>query len=56
MDLGLYVDASTSCGIGIIYRDRWDVWKSIEGWARHFRDIRSLEGVALKLLIYMLEE
>jgi len=56
MNLGLYVDASTSWGIGIIYGDRWDAWKTIEGWVGCFRDIGWLEGVTLELLIYMMEE
>jgi hypothetical protein len=50
------VDASTSWGISIIYGDRWDAWRSIEGWEGQFRDIGWLEGVALELLIYVLEE
>lgn len=56
LDLSLYVDASTSWGIGIIFGGKWDAWRLIEGWRGPSRDIGWLEGIALELLIYILEE
>jgi hypothetical protein len=54
-DLHLYVDASTSWGIGVAFGSRWDAWSLLPGWKGPFRDIGWLEGVALELLIYMIE-
>lgn len=56
-DLGLYVDASTSWGVGILIGDQWyalelgDMWKSRE---KRGHGICWLEAVALELLYYFL--
>jgi len=54
-DLGLYVDASTSWGIGIIIGDRWASFQLSPTWKVPGRDICWLETLAIELLIYFLE-
>ena len=56
IDLGLFVDASTSWGIGIMFAGKWDAWRLLPNWSGPSRDIGWLEGVALELLIYLAEE
>jgi len=55
-DLGLYVDASTSWGIGIVVGDEWASFQLSPSWKIHGRDICWLETIAIELLIYFLEE
>ncbi|KAK7016026.1 reverse transcriptase ribonuclease h, partial [Favolaschia claudopus] len=55
-DLGLFVDASTDWGIGILLRKRWDAWQGIGAWKGGSRHIGWLETVALELIIYAIEE
>jgi hypothetical protein len=52
----LYVDASTSWGIGVMGNRFWDAWQCNPGWRSKTCHIGWLEGVALKLLIYAIEE
>ncbi|KAF7303601.1 Reverse transcriptase/ribonuclease H [Mycena indigotica] len=54
-DLGIFVDASTSWGIGIWLDNRWAAWKGIGDWKSRSRHIGWLETVAVELLIYALE-
>jgi hypothetical protein len=54
-DLGLYVDASTSWGIGIIIGDEWAAFQLSPSWKIEGRDICWLETVAIELLICFLE-
>jgi hypothetical protein len=54
LDCNIYIDASTSWGIGLIFTQQWDAWKLKPNWKGPCRDIEWLEGVALKLLIYLL--
>ena len=54
-DLGLYVDASTSWGIGIIIQGRWAAFRLHPDWKTQGRDICWLETLALELLIYFLD-
>ena len=54
-DLGLYVDASTSWGIGIIIGDRWASFQLSPSWKVPGRDICWLETLAIELLVYFLE-
>jgi hypothetical protein len=56
INLNLFVDASSSWGIGIIFGKKWDAWRTTPRWKGPCRDIGWLEGVALELLIYVLEE
>lgn len=53
MDLGISVDASTSWGIGLVWRDgeAWDAWKVRDGWRGPGRDIGWLEAIAVELAI-----
>jgi len=55
-DLGLYVDASTSWGIGIIIGDSWASFQLSPTWKVPGRDICWLETLAIELLIYFLEQ
>ena len=54
-DLGIYVDASTSWGIGIIIQGRWASFKLRPDWKTEGRDICWLETLVLELLFYFLE-
>lgn len=55
-DLHLYVDASTSWGIGIVIGDKWAAFRLTDTWKIPGRDICWLETVAIELLVYFLEE
>ena len=54
-DLGLYVDASTSWGIGVIIQGRWAAFKLHPDWKTEGRDICWLETLALEFLIHFLD-
>ena len=54
-DLGIYVDASTSWGIGIIIQNRWAAFKLQPNWKIEGRDICWLETIAIEFLFYILE-
>jgi hypothetical protein len=54
-DIGLFVDASTSWGIGIVIAGRWAAFKLREDWKIPGRDICWLETVAVEILVYILE-
>ena len=54
-DLGLYVDASTSWGIGIVIQGRWAAFKLHPDWKIEGRDICWLETLALEFLIHLLD-
>jgi hypothetical protein len=54
-DLGIFVDASTSWGIGIIIGGKWMAFRLHEKWKIEGRDICWLETVAVEILIYILE-
>ena len=54
-DMGLFVDASTSWGIGIVVSGRWAAFKLSDDWKIEGRDICWLETVAVEILIYILE-
>jgi len=55
-DLHLFVDASTSWGIGIIIGDCWASFELSPTWKIAGRDICWLETIAIELLAYFLEE
>jgi len=55
-DLHLFVDASTTWGIGIIIRDRWASFQLSPNWKIAGRDIFWLKMIAIELLVYFLEE
>jgi hypothetical protein len=54
--LGIFVDASTSWGIGIIIDGRWAAFKLKEDWKLPGQDICWLETVAMEILVYFLEQ
>ena len=49
-DLGIYVDASKSWGIGIVIRDQWEAWQWSALWHFEGRNIGWAEAVAVELL------
>ena len=53
--MGIFVDASTSWGIGIVVGGRWAAFELLNGWKVEGRDICWLETVAVEILIYILE-
>jgi hypothetical protein len=53
--LGIWVDASSGWGIGIIIDGAWDAWRCLDGWRGPGRDIGWLEGVAVELVLLALE-
>jgi hypothetical protein len=48
-DVGFWVDASTSWGIGIVFNGCWESWQLRSGWNKNGRDIGWAEFVALEL-------
>ena len=54
-DLRLYVDASTSWGIGLVIGDNWASFQLSPVWKVPGRDICWLETLAIELLTYFLE-
>lgn len=53
-DPHIYVDASTSWGIGIIVGDFWHAFPLVPDWKVSGHDICWLEAVALELMFYFL--
>ncbi|KAF7325222.1 hypothetical protein MKEN_00566500 [Mycena kentingensis (nom. inval.)] len=53
-DLGIYVDASTSWGIGIIIGSGWHAFRLKSDWKKPGRDICWLECLAIELAIHFL--
>lgn len=47
----IWVDASSSWGIGIVFNDSWQAWKLSPGWKTDGRDIGWAEAVAIELAI-----
>jgi hypothetical protein len=54
-DMGLFVDASTSWGVGIVVDGRWAAYRLHDDWKVEGRDICWLETVAVEILVYILE-
>ena len=55
LDFGIFVDASTSWGIGIIFDGKWMAWKLSSTWKIPGRDICWLETLAVEFLCRILE-
>lgn len=51
IDLGIWVDASTSWGIGILADSGWDAWQLRSGWESPTRHIGWLEALAVEFAI-----
>jgi hypothetical protein len=50
----IYMDASTSFGVGITYASEFEMWKFIGAWQSDSRDIAWAEMVAIKLALQLL--
>lgn len=55
-DHGIFVDASTSWGIGLIIADSWHAFQLVTDWKLPGHDICWLESVALELVFYFLRQ
>jgi hypothetical protein len=55
IDPDVWVDASTSWGIGVHIGHRWDAWSLRAGWKGNSRDIGWAEGVAVEVAVMILE-
>ena len=55
LDIGIFVDASTSWGIGIIVEGRWLAFELAPAWKEPGKDICWLETLAVEFLVYILE-
>jgi hypothetical protein len=53
-DHGIYVDASTSWGIGLIISNLWHAFQLVNNWKIPGHNICWLESIALELVIYFL--
>lgn len=51
LDIKVFVDASTSWGIGLVLDGRWLAWQFKEGWRTEGREIGWAEMVAVELAI-----
>jgi hypothetical protein len=51
LDLKVYVDASTSWGIGLVLDGKWLAWQFQSGWKAEEREIGWAEMVAVELAI-----
>lgn len=56
VDYGVFVDASTGWGIGLVLDGEWDHWRLRQGWKSDGRDIGWAEMVAIELGILALVE
>lgn len=54
-DYGIWVDASTDYGVGILWNGRWAAWRTVPDWKGESRHIGWLEGVATELAIRFAE-
>lgn len=54
-DLGIYVDALTEWGIGVVIGGKWAAFRLSPGWKIRGRDICWLETVAVRLAFLFLE-
>ena len=55
-DLGIWVDASSTWGIGIIIGNEWDAWTWSSSWHYEGRDIGWAEAIAVELVARILFE
>src|SRR5882724_12041923 len=51
IDPDIWVDASTTWGIGIVIGDRWAAWQLSVSWKKDNRDIGWAEAIALELAV-----
>ena len=55
-DLDIWVDVSSSWGIGLVVEKSWSTWRLLPGWDQEDRDIGWAESVALELAVIWLVE
>lgn len=55
-DLGIFVDASTGWGVGLVYDGTWDHWRLRDGWKTDGRDIGWAEMVAVEFALLAMVE
>lgn len=48
-DIEIWVDASTSWGVGVVFDGEWETWKFKDGWKKNGRDIGWAEFIAVEL-------
>ncbi|OJA08823.1 hypothetical protein AZE42_13079, partial [Rhizopogon vesiculosus] len=53
-DYGIWVDASTGTGIGLLWNGCWAAWPTNDLWRGPSRDIAWLEAVAIELAIHLI--
>jgi len=53
-DLDIWVNASSSWGIGLVIKNFWSAWRLLLGWDHEDRDIGWAESVALELAVLWL--
>lgn len=51
IDPGIWVDASSEWGIGLVFGTSWDAWRLREGWRSDGREIGWAEAVALEMAL-----
>lgn len=56
IDHGVFVDASTGWGVGLVLDGVWDHWRLRQGWKSDGRDIGWAEMVAVELAVHALVE
>ena len=56
LDLNIWVDTSTSWGIGLCVGEDWAAWKLLSGWDGVNRDICWVESIATELVVVWLTE
>jgi len=56
IDLGIFVNASTSWGIGVVISGQWTAFRLAPDWKIPRRDICWLETLAVKFAVYYLEK
>jgi len=54
IDPDLWVDASTSWGIGVVFSSVWYAWAFIPGWKANGRDIGWAESISLELAVLII--
>lgn len=55
VDLGIFVDASTSWGIGVVIRAKWASFELAPSWKIPGRDICWLETLAVEFTVYLVD-
>ncbi|PPQ93032.1 hypothetical protein CVT25_006206 [Psilocybe cyanescens] len=55
VNLGIFLDASTSWGIGVVIGGKWAAFKLAPNWKIPGRDICWLETLAVEFAVYLIE-